>query len=1273
MRCPDDNQLASFLEGGLAPDEAARVEEHLERCGRCRRLVSLLAPSVSPDGASPGEPQPSPRSSRFELIRELGAGAMGTVYEARDRETGDRLALKVLRDLGLAEILRFKRAFRAMAAIRHPNLVGLRELGQIDLGWYFTMDLVHGVDLLTHVESSPARRPERLWRAFVQLAEGLLALHLAGKVHQDIKPANVLVEAAGQVVLLDFGLVVDAAPRGRRAGGFAGTALYAAPEQLAGAPPRPAADWYAVGVLLYQALTGAPPFAAGPQRLRQAKLATDPVPPRALRADVPADLDALCLELLGRDPQGRPAGMDVLHRLQAALQGRGDPSTVHRLGAPGPRRLVGRRAELGRLGEIWDASRADDRSQWVLLHGPSGIGKTALVRQLVVELRRRTPGLLALRSRCHPREEIAWNALDGLVDELVTAVASWRPARRARTLPADLEALAGMFPVLGAIGRDPADPGRAPGPPDPVERRDQAVAQLLELLRRLARQAPLILLIDDLQWADADSLELLAALARAPGLAPLLIVTAFRDEVLPPAAVLARLRPEVATARVQALPLGPLTAAEADALAREWLGRTARGTGRALAEQVRRAGGHPLSIGEVVRLWRSGASSVDPGRWPGPGDPLLEALLGERISALGAASRRTFDRLCLAGGALARRLLRRAAELDHDPSAWRFAVADLAAQRLVRELGPEDPDAIEPFHDRLREIGLRRLDAAAQVAGHRALALALESLAPEAVAPLARHWALAEAPARALPHARRAAEAAADLLAFDQAAQLYRLALACQPDPSERARLGEALGDVLASAGRPGEAAEVYIGAAGAAGSDRRRVLLGKAARQWLTGGYLDRGLAILRDLTGAAGIALPRTTGGALRSLLAHRLRLRLRGLEAEERPPGDVPPDVRERLDLLFNTGDGFINVDVTLGADFFARHLLLALERGDRRDVAAALTREAVGRVALDSARIDEARALLARAERLARAAGDPAVLGSCLAIQGSTEVYAGRWDVAVERLLTAEAWLGERCHGVQFEKTSTRWFLCLALGRLGRLRELAERHGRYVAEAERLGDRFAVANYQAYFAPLGLVRDDPDQARAALEGLLDTWPPGRYTLQHFLVTLSTAERLLYLGDGLASWEAMERDRADLGRSHLLRTGILRAAHRWLLGRAAVRAAHQASTVASRCAFAARAAAQALGLRAEGLPHHRAWASLIEAGLLGLGSSGLAARALARAVDQLEAAGCRDVAAAARWRLGVALDAAEPVRGAEAVLRAEGVVNVPRFVRWLVPGPG
>ncbi len=287
--------------------------------GRSEQPAAISLTSLPPGAATVAD--------RYVLLRELGAGGMGTVFLARDLQTGESVALKRLTRIDAKSVLRFKREFRSLAHIQHPNLVRLYDLEREPDGmWFLTMEYVPGTDLVSHLEAGDDRASSwnadlpRIVDCFRQLALGVSALHAAGMLHRDLKPSNVLV-ATSRVLVLDFGLVrgIDEADsRLTEDGMVSGTPAYMAPEQAMAQPLSEATDWYAFGAMLYEVLTGALPFEGPPLQILRQKVDGEPPPIEQLEPDAPPALSKLCMALLRRDPAQRPSGAEVLAVLGGA-------------------------------------------------------------------------------------------------------------------------------------------------------------------------------------------------------------------------------------------------------------------------------------------------------------------------------------------------------------------------------------------------------------------------------------------------------------------------------------------------------------------------------------------------------------------------------------------------------------------------------------------------------------------------------------------------------------------------------------------------------------------------------------------------------------------------------------------------------------------------------------------------------------------------------------------------------------------------------------------
>jgi len=1280
---PPSSVAGSFTRGDVDARATVRVADEIgEGAARSNALAEDLErrPAAPPASQGPGLHGFVP-PARFRVLRQLGAGGMGVVYEALLVETGERVALKTVLQTDAESILRIKREFRVISALHHPNLVRLGELFQAGEHVCFSMELVNGVDVRAYCRGdneAPGSAllegvAPRIRASFAQLARGIVALHHAGIVHCDIKPSNVLVTPNNRVVLLDFGLARGGAlaHSSWTESMIAGTAHYMAPEQAAGAQVDKAADWYSAGVILHELLTGTLPFRGTPLRVMQDKQIYDPSPPRTLAPGAPADLDALCVALLRRDPGDRPSGEEVLAQLGAATavdeswSGPPGAATTSDDGS-GSSVFVGRTTELAVLRAALDDA-IGGQAITVLVSGESGVGKTALVRHFLAKckaVRDDGAGPLVLHGRCYERDAVPFNAVDPLVDALSLRIARLNTVDAALLLPRDIALLARIFPVLAHI---PAV-ARATGVDvvDVQELRLRASRALRDLLDRIRGTRPVILAIDDLQWADADSVAMLSEVLHPPGAPALLLVATAQSDVPgtnPAFATLLDVVPNLRTIDLTGLP--PV---EARVLAERTLVAAQRSDPESVEGIVREAAGHPVFIHELAL--HAGV------RWGTPGAvPQLHEAVAHRVAAQDPTQRRLLELLAATAGPVPQTIAARAVGIPAD--ALGAVVATLQAARLISARGQSD-GRIDMYHGRVREAVRASLDPDARRALLRSLVEAIDAGPAGLVEPEAHVGYLVGAgePGRAALLSVEAARHAASALAFERAAHLYGEAIRLGAHSVDEVReLHTARADALVAAGRCHDAALAYMAAASGAPAALAISLHQRALGEFIRGGYMDEGLAVLHTVLRELHVQ-PSLMGRLLvAQVIWLRVRLGLRGFRHRRRPQDEIPEATLRLQDLWFSLSVGFLLATPVPAQYFHTRCMLLALATGEPFRIARSLFVECAFQNVGGTRRPKGARRPWNLARHLAADVTDPQQVAWLAGYVDITEGFAalcvGEWSRAVKLVDQGETRMRARCTGIAWELTSMQTISLGALAKLGDFVEVRLRHVRLRREARAQGNLFAETNLRTHTAPmLALLDDAPEVTRRDVLEAIGRWSKNLYHLQTYYAFTSLVEIDLYTGDFAAAHQRCEDEWPRLERSFLLRRQTTHIEVLDLRARAALAHAAPAGPppllrLARRCAAA---------IEREETLWGAPLASLIRAGVARLGGDlGRCVALLRAAVSGFERAEMKLHAAAAREALGSMLPGGEGAAlrsSARAVFAEQGAKRVDRMMRLLAP---
>lgn len=1077
---------------------------------------------------------------RFKCIHQIGFGSFGIVYEAYDFKRGETIALKVLRDIEPHLLYRFKQEFRLIQKVGHPHLLRVFELIQHETSIFFTMERILGIDFIEYIRGPSHTHfdESRLRSALFQLATATHALHSAKLIHRDIKPSNILVDSSGHLTLLDFGLIKLFGPDGGRRTIVAGTPNYMAPEQAYGGTLTEAADWYAVGAVLYEALSGKTPHEELPSAIGQ-KEGQEVIPAAAMDCRVPEDLNDLCVNLLRSDPAARPSGVEVVARLSAV--------PVSKVTVPIATRdaFIGRTDILEELATLVRTSAAGSLAI-ATIFGRSGIGKTALLDGFAREITGSHPGTILLRGRCFENEFIPFKSVDDLVDQLSRKLLEMPSTAVSGLLPRESNYLVRVFPVLAQVEsirrrveKELLDLG------NPQELRRRGFAALTELLARLSALSPLVAIIDDLQWGDLDTISLFQQLVTGPAPPRMLLVCSFRSESVdanPFVPAFRKVLEQASTTVIRNFELSELSQEESLRLASHLLNQNET---RAIAEAIANdAGGNPLFIAQFAAALNSVASS----------DVMREtarvlsfsSLIRQRISVLSGVARRLLELLATAGSPMPEPLL--LSLLGKDLGGGTSELHRLISDQLVRRVSTAISQQVDIYHSRIRESILEVVPEHHRRYLHRELAEALEREANSDPAFVSHHFQMAEMNDRAVSYAIAAGDKAAHGLAFDRAARCYLSCLQLlPPGTEERRNVTLKLADVLVNAGRGIEAATYYLEAVERSPAELAVQLKRRAADQLLRSGDIAKGEAILRSIGERFSLSVkPSLSLTVLRTVIA-RLLIQVRGLKYRERPDSEIDPKALACLETYWSMAISLAMFSPIVATSLQFRHLLLTLRTGARRHLALALASEAAQLTTGGPAGLPRAEQVLAAAFEIAARTKDDYLLGFASTMSALVSWLAGNWRRTAEQAEAAERMLVERCTGVAWELGTVRFLNIGALIWMGEWKRLASLLSSYIRDAEQRVDLYTTANLQLQQWITHLAADDAagahhtlNQAERTLEG---RWTPRGFHLTHLWGLMGRVHILLYEARGREASALMESEWAGLSRSFLLRVQMLR----------------------------------------------------------------------------------------------------------------------------------
>jgi tetratricopeptide (TPR) repeat protein len=825
------------------PKCQAELPDNAKFCGVCGQ--SLKAERICPQcgqsnphdfqfclqcGRALAEPIPTPPSSpeptsffggRYQVKKFLGEGGKKKVYLTHDTLLDRDVAFALIKTEKLddASRTRVSREARAMGRLGdHPNIVTIHDIGEHEGQPYIVIPVMPGGDVEGLIEKAPEHRLpiEQALGIAKAVCRGLEFAHSKGIIHRDIKPGNIWLGADGTAKIGDFGLAlaVDLS-RLTQPGMMVGTVTYMPPEQAMGGKVTAKVDLYSLGAMLYEMLTGRPPFVGDDSvAIIGQHINTPPVSPTWHRADLPPALETLILQLLEKDPERRPeSAAVVLQALETIEAGRVEAEPSKEAPAENPlyrRVFVGREPELKQLQSAFDGA-ISGQGALMMVTGEPGIGKTALCEQLSTYVTLR--GGRTLVGHCYEKGSLSLPYL-----AFVEALRSYVLTREAKDLREELGSGASDVARIISEIRERLKIKLRPQK-DPDEEKYRLLQAVTEFLSNAAAVQPMLVVLEDLHDADKGTLEMLTHVSRNLAGARLLIVGTYRDVEVdrshPLSAALAELR------RVSTYDRILLRGLNADEVRRMVESITRQSIPWGLAEAVhRQTEGNPLFVQEVIRyLVEDGLIARKEGQWrPTKDTPLemsipegLRDVIGKRLSLLSPECNQLLSVASVIGREFALETLKAVAGIDEDifvnalKEAVRLSILEERSQRgLVR---------YRFTHAFFRQTLYDEIIAPQRLKLHRQVARSLETLyarrLEQHAAELAEHFSHSTDPAdlaKAVSYAEMAAKKATDVYAYGEAIRLLEQALKVQEvldleDKAKRCDLLLALGDALLLAG----------------------------------------------------------------------------------------------------------------------------------------------------------------------------------------------------------------------------------------------------------------------------------------------------------------------------------------------------------------------------------------------------------------------------------------------------------------------------------------
>ncbi|MBN2381867.1 protein kinase [bacterium] len=772
-------------------------------------------------------------AKRYRIEARLGSGGMGTVYKATDLTDNRILALKVLDYRGTVDESesRFRREFRAISKCHHPHVVVVHDISSDGTILFIVMEYIKGPDLRGHLIRKLKNKGVQEFslrefiEIFIQVCDGLDFIHSQKIIHRDIKPENILIESGPHAKIMDFGLsrVLDVSSYITKTGEIMGTAAYLSPEQGRGEKVGYWSDIYSLGVVMFEAVTGRLPFnGTNPIALVFQHIQEMPVSPKTYNPGIPDKLEQIIMKTLQKDPFERyQRASEIVDDLryvvdEASSAGVIDEKTsVLELLSSLVKRpdflfdpvFVGRREELNQINEmIIDVK--NDRGATLLIEGDAGIGKTRLVEEASRFIKKfmKKGTILMVSGSCAEHETIPYKPLIECLRNLLVKSEVLSDQQTREHINDWGKELATLLPELGVFlkgGSERVVINDAQTEPNHEKIKQVLYQSVARFLRLICDRRPIIIFVDNLQWADSATLDMFRALMSETANMPLLLMSAYRpyDFIRTFFQFLSERKQVSGTYSARRLSIKPLKSKDIKKMVLSMLGSSTLTFESFIDRITTISEGNPYYIEEIMRSsleegtlrrhegsWQIDQESVQSISMPST----IRELVMKRLQHLTPVLQHMLEYVAVLGRVNQISLLSTLMNMPEQDIL--NLIDDLIRQGILVENQPnqKEPEEYSFQHTLLRDILVKRIQRKSKMLIHERIANYFEETyrdsQDEHFEQLAYHYLQSRNKAKALKYVLLSADRADRIFANETALDYYRKALKLVRDEGETYR-----------------------------------------------------------------------------------------------------------------------------------------------------------------------------------------------------------------------------------------------------------------------------------------------------------------------------------------------------------------------------------------------------------------------------------------------------------------------------------------------------